>query len=128
MMPRNLRGVIATAPLILLQKECPKPMFVTCWGIRSKAKVAMRSRTMKSGVTRELRRIGTFGFALYCSKTIRWWTRRVITLSTEWTASYPKTTNSQQIKNLTSANKNNLISQQDYTYDFEGQVKTGTKN
>ncbi|MEN3367955.1 MAG: hypothetical protein V7609_98 [Verrucomicrobiota bacterium] len=52
----------------------------------------------------------------------------MITLSTEWTASYPKTTNSQQIKNLTSANKNNLISQQDYTYDFEGQVKTGTKN
>jgi RHS repeat-associated protein len=34
----------------------------------------------------------------------------------------------QQIKNLTSANKNNLISQQDYTYDFEGQVKTWTKN
>ncbi|HEV2804206.1 MAG TPA: RHS repeat-associated core domain-containing protein [Chthoniobacterales bacterium] len=34
----------------------------------------------------------------------------------------------QQIKNLTSANKNNLMSQQDYTYDFEGQVKTWTKN
>lgn len=36
----------------------------------------------------------------------------------------------QQIRNATSNNNNNknLISQQDYTYDFEGQVKTWTKN
>jgi RHS repeat-associated protein len=34
----------------------------------------------------------------------------------------------QQIKNLNSSKNNNLISQQDYTYDAEGEVKTWTKN
>jgi RHS repeat-associated protein len=34
----------------------------------------------------------------------------------------------QQIKNLNSSNHNNLISQQDYTYDAEGEMLTWTKN
>jgi YD repeat-containing protein len=34
----------------------------------------------------------------------------------------------QQIKNLNSSKNNNLVSQQDYTYDAEGEVKTWTKN
>jgi YD repeat-containing protein len=34
----------------------------------------------------------------------------------------------QQIKNLNSSKNNNLISQQDYTYDVEGEITTWTKN
>ena len=34
----------------------------------------------------------------------------------------------QQIKNLNSSKNNNLISQQDYTYDVEGEILTWTKN
>ncbi|PYI94747.1 MAG: hypothetical protein DME97_00120 [Verrucomicrobia bacterium] len=34
----------------------------------------------------------------------------------------------QQIKNLNSSKNNNLISQQDYTYDAEGEILTWTKN
>jgi RHS repeat-associated protein len=34
----------------------------------------------------------------------------------------------QQIKNLNSSKNNNLISQQDYTYDAEGEITTWTKN
>jgi RHS repeat-associated protein len=34
----------------------------------------------------------------------------------------------QQIKNLNSSKNNNLISQFDYTYDIEGEIKTWTKN
>jgi RHS repeat-associated protein len=34
----------------------------------------------------------------------------------------------QQIKNLNSSKNNNLISQQDYTYDVEGEIQTWTKN